>query len=267
MGDLYTNNAKVFKDTRKKSLTTYRSATEKLFDDTYVYDDADTLIADDELKKRDMEISVVVGGTVSTAYNLVSDYRKVAMLNFADAKRPGGWVIEGANTQEENMCRCTNLYETLVQKKCMDGYYGFNMLVGVPDKENHYIEPYADAMIYSENVTIFKDDKTYADVQPKQVDVITSPAPCGVIYNVQNILIHRMRGIVKAAYLHGVTHLVLGAWGCGAFMQDPETVATCFKQVLQEFPVFKSVVFAIRDCYGETGNYTVFKEVLTGDSK
>lgn len=241
------SNAMVFVDTRIKSNGLYKQATENLLKHTTVYEDAGSIEVDCvNMINPDMNVEVILGGTVSTAYSLVDDNRIVAMLDFADAKRPGGWVKEGAPTQEENMCRCTNLYETLVQEKCLKDYYDFNFERGISDCENHYDEPYTDALIYAEGVTIFKDDTTYKEVLPKQVDVIVSPAPCGRCDGLEDILRHRMEGIVMAAYVHGVTHLVLGAWGCGAFMQNPKVVAKCFADVLKKFPVFESVIFAIR---------------------
>lgn len=241
------DNAKTFIDTRIKSNSDYKNDTENLLKHTQVYKDVCEESGDLEIiKLNSMNIDVVFGGTVSTAYSIDGDNCRVAMLDFADAKRPGGWVVEGAPTQEENMCRCTNLYETLVQEKCLKEYYDYNFECGIPDAENHYNEPYTDALIYAENVTIFKDDVTYKPVAPKYVDVIVSPAPCGNCDGLEDIFIHRMEGIVKSAYLHGVTHLVLGAWGCGAFMQNPKVVAKCFAQVLKKYPVFESVIFAIR---------------------
>lgn len=247
MENIWINNANVFVDTRNKSQTIYSDDTKNLLSNTQVYNDADLEIDDSGIVyNSNMDIKVVMGGTVSTAYALKNDDCRVAMLDFADAKRPGGWVVEGAQTQEENMCRCTNLYETLVQDKCVDEYYEFNLEHGVPDAESHYDEPYTDALIYAENVAIFKDDSTYKDIPVKYVDVIVSPAPCGKCDNLREVLLHRMRGIIKSAYAHNVTHIVLGAWGCGAFLQNPREVANCFAIALKEFPVFESVIFAIR---------------------
>ena len=249
------NNIEVFKDTRKLSQTIYKDSTESMKKYTKVYRDADDIIADKDMNiNSNMEIRVIQGGTVSTADALANSDAKIAMLNFADAKRPGGWVIEGAPTQEENICRCTNLYETLVQPYCIKNYYKVNLDFGVPDAEQHYVEPYTDCLIYSKDVAIFKDDITYDDIPVRYVDVITSPAPCGNFKGVEPVLLHRMRGIVKSAYVNGVTCLILGAWGCGAFGQNPKVVSRCFAKVLKEFPVFDSVIFAIRPT-GDTGLY------------
>ena len=59
----------------------------------------------------------------------------------------------------------------------------------------------------------------------------------------------RIRKVLAVAEAHGHEHLVLGAWGCGAFGNDPEEIADLFKLVLAgEFrDAFEHVVFAITD--------------------
>ena len=57
--------------------------------------------------------------------------------------------------------------------------------------------------------------------------------------------------------------LVLGAFGCGAFQNNPEVVARAYKTTLQEFPkVFDKIEFAVYCPPGGSRNYEVFKRVL-----
>lgn len=255
--DMWQYNLDVFYDTRSKSVNEFNKDTNELLKNTFVYNDARDLVYSDEMVYNgDMEISVINGGTVSTAYSIKKNHGgKVAMLNFADALVPGGLVLDGASTQEENICRCTNLYESLIQKKCKEQYYDVNKQFG-SGQVKYRVEKYTNALIYSENVTIFKDDVTYKDIPPQYVDVITSPSPFGVFPGVDKVLKYRIEGIIKVAYVHGIEHIVLGAWGCGAFMQNPKTVSRCFKEVLAKFPVFKSVTFAIRPTVGNSKDKT-----------
>ena len=42
--------------------------------------------------------------------------------------------------------------------------------------------------------------------------------------------------LLDVVCMQGCTHLVLSAWGCGAFGQNTEVVATLFKLILQRLP-------------------------------
>lgn len=71
----------------------------------------------------------------------------------------------------------------------------------------------------------------------------------------------RMLCIFAIASNFNVENIVLGAWGCGAFANDPHVIATCFFQLLEREKLrylFKHVVFAIPP--GD--NFDVFYKVL-----
>ena len=58
--------------------------------------------------------------------------------------------------------------------------------------------------------------------------------------------------------------LVLGAFGCGAFKNDPEIVARAYRTALSEFQkVFKKIEFAVYCPPVDTTNYNVFKNIYT----
>ena len=103
--NVYTNNIKVFKDTRKLSKTEFSEATKNLKRNTVVIQESNEIKISDAQTVTDTEIKFTYGGTVSTAYEYAKDY-DVAALNFADALVPGGLVLSGEVTQEENICRC-----------------------------------------------------------------------------------------------------------------------------------------------------------------
>ncbi len=69
--------------------------------------------------------------------------------------------------------------------------------------------------------------------------------------------------MLTCAAAKGADILVLGAFGCGAFQNDPEIVARAYKTVLQEFPkVFKQIEFAVYCPPGGSRNHDVFKRIL-----
>ena len=66
------------------------------------------------------------------------------------------------------------------------------------------------------------------------------------------------------AAINRVDTLILGAFGCGVFGQDPIEVATIFKEYLGKYPfVFDKVIFAIPN--KESTNYLAFNEILNGE--
>lgn len=55
---------------------------------------------------------------------------------------------------------------------------------------------------------------------------------------------------------------MLGAFGCGAFKNDPKIVARAYKVALEQFPkIFKKIVFAVY-CSKDTTNYDAFSREL-----
>ena len=73
----------------------------------------------------------------------------------------------------------------------------------------------------------------------------------------------RARHILTVAASKGVDAIVLGAFGCGAFQNDPTVVAEAYKSVLQEFNGYFSLIeFAIYCRPRETANYDAFSRVL-----
>ena len=59
----------------------------------------------------------------------------------------------------------------------------------------------------------------------------------------------RIHRVLDIACSYGYTTLILGAWGCGAFGNDPASVANDFRDaLLGDFAGnFETVVFAIAD--------------------
>ena len=199
----------------------------------------------------------------------------VGVLNFASSTNPGGGVTKGSTAQEECLCRCSNLYLTLYQEKCIREYYNIN--------KKYMSNLGSDAIIYSRNVYVFKD-KDYNMLPVKDrfyVDVLTCAAPNlrenpRNQYNTDaskekltltdeelyNIHVKRARNILNVAIKNEDDYLILGAFGCGAFRNNPEIVAKAYKDVLQDYMYcFKVIDFAIID--GKySNNYEIFKRVL-----
>ena len=246
----------VFNDTRAKSIKELAENTTKAKKDVRVLDIEDDDVLMNMVKEQEVRFRKC--GTVRAGYELAQNkkkFDKIAILNFADALVPGGLVLYGAPTQEENICRCSNLYETLLECPL---YYNMNGLLGS--------SVYLDIMIYSPNITVFKDDETYELIVPEQMDVITCPAPSCYLRDddADRIFTKRIKKILIAAQKRGVNKIVLGAWGCGAFGQNPFVVGRAFAKVLKNVTAFDEVIFAIKSSEGmnESINYTEFKRAF-----
>ena len=203
--------------------------------------------------------------------------KKIAVLNFASATNPGGGVKYGSAAQEESLCRCSTLFPAIDRKWLREKYYSVNQDAGSV--------VYTDACIYSPGIVICKTDEDYPQRLKQQdfvtVDVITCAAPNlhrepEIYTNPQTgkavrmkpdelfaIQLQRIRHIMHVAAANQVDILVLGAFGCGAFCNDPDTVAEAFAAALTTYrPLFDVVEFAIYCREYETENYKAFAQYI-----
>ncbi len=197
--------------------------------------------------------------------------QRIAVLNFASSRNPGGGVRWGAGGQEESLCRCSTLYAAIDRQWLWDKYY-------TPNREA-YDPAGTDALIYSPGVVICKTDFSIPERLPPEdfvtVDVITCAAPnLGDTSSSEptvnptrewqyEIHLRRAKHILHAAAARGAEILILGAFGCGAFQNDPEAVAAAYRDALAEYgKYFDEIEFAVY-CPGYAArNYDVFRRIL-----
>ena len=160
--------------------------------------------------------------------------RPPLVLNFANPYVPGGGVKHGARAQEEDLCRRSTLYLSLSSDRAK-AYY----------RENRSTPTslFTDAAILSEHVEVFRDATGhYLDV-PYEVAVLTMAAPyhpelrADEVERLPRTFEQRILGLLYLAACSGYTRLVLGAWGCGAFGNDPQMVAEAFGETLRTFQI------------------------------
>ncbi len=203
--------------------------------------------------------------TLEACSELVANGEVVFCLNFASAKNAGGGFLGGAEAQEESLARSSALYPCLVQFQ-QDFY----------DYHRHGDTYYSHRMIYSPNVPVFKDDNGRLLDQPYEVSFLTSPAVnVGALkqkyqYNTaktDELMLKRTEKLLSIAYVQGYKTLVLGAWGCGVFRQDPEKVAQYFAHFLCAGGLFENcfekVVFAVLS--RDEKNILPFQELFMAD--
>jgi uncharacterized protein (TIGR02452 family) len=194
---------------------------------------------------------------------------KAACLNFASAKNPGGGFLNGAQAQEESLARASCLYSTQIKNKEM---YEFN--------KSHSTYLYSDYMIYSPDVVFFKNDEDQLLDKAYKVSVLTSPAVnVGAIKNnrvselekVEETMRSRIDKVLSVFVHYGYENIILGAWGCGVFQNDPEKIAGWFNEVLQPGTkygaAFKQILFAVYDRSKEQKVMNPFKKILRHENE
>lgn len=188
-----------------------------------------------------------------------SSFGEIAVLNFANPVNPGGGVKYGAIAQEEDLCRKSTLFVSLESESVAE-FYRFHK-IDCDCFASHSI-------IVSPNVEVFRSYNNDLLPYTFSVAVISCAAPIfdGIkrkSYSYDeytSLLYERIMGILSVCEKMGYTKLVLGAWGCGSFSNDPKLMAKLFYKALCQFNgAFKEIEFAV---FGGVENFESFHEVM-----
>ena len=202
--------------------------------------------------------------------------KRIGVLNFANAFHPGGGVESGSRAQEEALCRCSTLYPCLQDSYIWNNYYSKNRA--------RYTPLANDRVVVTPDIVVFKSDDDYPTIVEEKdffkVDVLTCAAP-----NLRNrdssvlsiavkgeqigdeelykIHYSRAEHILCAALANDIDILVLGAFGCGAFQNNPRVVAKAYNDIIKKYrDQFDVIEFAIYCRDFETENYDSFVELI-----
>jgi len=203
--------------------------------------------------------------TLDAARQLLEDgFHDPVLLNFASAKNPGGGFLSGSQAQEECLARASGLYASLSMHM---PFYDMNRRCKTSLYTNH--------AIYSPGVPVFRDDADALLHSPYLVSMVTSPAVnAGAVREnepqhigkIEATMRHRINSILAIAHRYRHRALVLGAWGCGVFGNDPAVVANWFREALtsrsQFGAVFDRVVFAVLDLAEGTPTFNDFRQTF-----
>jgi len=206
--------------------------------------------------------SVVNESAVNAILEACKNGYNPAVLNFASAKNPGGGFIGGAIAQEESLAAASGLYRTLVRHEI---YYSVNRACKTM--------MYTDHAIYSPSVVFFRDDAFDLLDTPVTASVLTLPAVNmgQVILKGEDVsaakivMKNRMRLALAIFAEQGNKYLILGAYGCGVFRNDPNDVARWWKELLENDcygRFFEQIVFAVYDRSITQANISVFGEAF-----
>ena len=102
------------------------------------------------------------------------------------------------------------------------------------------------------------------------IDIISCAAHNQKAYKVEyeklkKINYNKIKAIIQCAVENNVDILILGAFGCGAFANDPKLVSKTFKTILIDegyYKYFQNVHFAIFTALNEKKNFNEFNEAF-----
>lgn len=191
--------------------------------------------------------------------------QRVGVLNFASAKNPGGGFLNGAMAQEESLAASSGLYGSLLRHP---GYYEANRA--------NWSMMYTHHAIYSPEVVFFRNERFELLAQPVTASVLTLPAVnYGQVLRkgespeqAATVMQERMRLALALFAEQGHRTLVLGAYGCGVFRNDPHQVARWWKELLETEgygSYFDEIVYAVLDRSKQAACISAFEETFPAD--
>lgn len=278
------SNTQIFRDTERRC-----KSEKKLIDAIMKSNQGQYIVYENEtiptIKEHRYSEPVKVTVSGKRSLEAAAGYReyKVCVHNFASATNPGGGVVRGASAQEEAICRCSTLYFNINEPGVAKNFH---------DKHRNDIRAgkmnalYNDDCIFTPAVYVLKSDTAEPELLPEkdwyQVDVITCAAP-----NLRNrpsnsmnpnagtnavrvtdkelmdLHVKRMSRICDLAIKEQEEVLILGAFGCGAFCNEPRVVAEAMARIVDKYKFdFKIIEFAVYCSSWDTKNYDVFSKRL-----
>ncbi|KAF5489166.1 hypothetical protein CGCS363_v011943 [Colletotrichum siamense] len=201
-----------------------------------------------------------VADTLTAAHSLISDRPgegRVAILNMASPLTPGGGFINGAGSQEESLCmRCTllpSLKDEWYRLPELGAIYTPDVLVFRGEDSDEVLEKKERWFVDCISAAMLRNPETYRDEATGFSSYVN--------YTDRQLVLEKMKMVLRICQARGVKKVVLGAWGCGAFGNPVGEVASAWKKVLlprndnkgkkkgnkETWNDIDKVVFAIKD--------------------
>ena len=221
---------------------------------------------------RDTRFAVADEGTLTAARRLCAEgFTRVGVLNFASARNPGGGFLGGSLAQEESLASSSALYVSQTSEAATAFY------------AHHRGEKsllYTDRVIVSPHCPVIRDDGGHLLDTPYLPTFLTCAAPnAGALSDsgdaqglarLPEVFATRAACLLSAAAESGCDALVLGAWGCGVFRNDPALVASIWRGLLTgdgEFAGrFTRIDFAVLDSTRTKSCLRAFEHAFNDDS-
>ena len=241
------------KELRKEQALKHTQEIEKLYPKEIEYSISNTRIYHSQKSfaipfEELIEVKFTVNN-LDTVSSVVDVYNRdsiedleIGVLNFASYVNPGGGFINGAMAQEEALCHESFLYNVLSKQ---NKFYEWN----VKHKNDSL---YLDRALWSPKIKFRGID----------ANVLTCAAPNRKAFinrkifeskdnekiqkRYHDVLESRIKFIANIFRENKQNVIILGAFGCGVFGNDPEEVAALFKKYLT-VGTAKEIIFSIPD--------------------
>lgn len=276
--DVFRDTEKLVKENKVLVTSVKNSTSKQIMIPEYMQ--VDEMMQAEATQESYDEAKVIV--SKKRTYEAASAYEglKVCVHNFASATNPGGGVTKGSSAQEECLCRCSTLYFNLNTSDMWGGFYSPHRAMQDPIHN--------DDCIYTPDVVVFKSDTSEPKLLNEEawykVNVITCAAPNlrlmpsnamntgdGVKRakisdnDLYDLHVKRLTRIMDIAVAGGNEVVILGAFGCGAFENNPEVVAKASKIVADKYKnKFKVIEFAVYCSTKDERNFTIFNSIING---
>lgn len=232
---------------------TYKEEISEAIQNSIIYDGHKTLIKPESIYNTE----VIIKDLDVVSAILEEPSGSAAVLNFAAYKTAGGAFLRGSRTQEGSLCHESFLYNVLIG--CHEYYMG--------NGQGANKGLYYNRALFSPNIKFIREGKA------KLCDVLTCSAPNKAAAEKFHYIVTKEENTQaiqsRIEFILGILAeqqketLILGAFGCGLFEQNPEEVAAIFKETLNTSykNIFKKVIFAIPD--GVNNNLKTFQKVFS----
>lgn len=200
------------------------------------------------------EINIIEADAIDAAVELKTHGYNPAIHNFANGYFPCGLYAEGGNGMEEDLCRRTTLSLSLLNAS---SHYPLEM---------NYGGVYSTAGVFrsseKEGYKLLETPFVLHFISVPALNLRSSTHHSRIVQNLEyalhgedaltekgkEIMLNRMRTILRIAIINGHDSIVLGAWGCGNYKQRPKQIASMFSTILNEIEFrrkFRAVTYAI----------------------
>ena len=226
----------------------------------------------------DCRVVVMQGDMLDAAGQLTRAYgTQFACLNMANATFPGGGYTTGCSAQEENMARRTQLHtvfdESQVVKRGREIVYNDEMHELVSGKSGRvYVSPTPLVCIrgreeYDDTTSLgyafLPSDLIFPFLELRSAAVDRSRKRKASYARDLSEMEKRVEAQFATLISTGVRHVVLSAFGCGAFKNDPNDIARVYKEAVERHRAsFVVIAFAIFYAGHGQDNYKIFKTHL-----